>query len=319
MSIYTRANTDWLSNCRLVIGVHWTAMTMPRRGRALPFADAVAAFDLPAFIAGLQECGAEYLILTTAHDLQKLPCPHPVLERLLPGRTSERDLLGEMLEALGAAGIHAIFYYNHSCNQADDPEWEQAVGYHGADKHRFFQNLCDTVGWMGERYGPGLKGWWFDSSYSVDPSGPHNSVTTDMGDFQFPWERYTEVAKTGFPDRLVTYNAGVDCTFLYTDHQDYWAGEAVNLDKPCTSRYLDNGLQWQYWTCLDDRAWVHLERDTDGPEPLYPDDEVYRFVRASNAHGGPVCFNVTIYQDGTISESARRQLSAVKDALDVRL
>ena len=44
MSIYTRANTDWLSNCRLGIGVHWTAMTMPRRGRALPFADAVAAF-----------------------------------------------------------------------------------------------------------------------------------------------------------------------------------------------------------------------------------------------------------------------------------
>ena len=35
----------------------------------------------------------------------------------------------------------------------------------------------DIVGWMGERYKDKIKAWWFDSPYSLDPRGPHNSVT----------------------------------------------------------------------------------------------------------------------------------------------
>lgn len=85
---------------------------------------------------------------------------------------------------------------------------------------------------------PSIAAWWFDSPYSVDPRGPHNSVTTDMTGFQFPWEQFTVVAKRGHPQRLVTYNAGVAQTFLYTTHQDYWAGELVNLDSPANARYL---------------------------------------------------------------------------------
>ncbi|GEM_PF-2272511 len=40
MKTYTPANTDWLAACRVGIGVHWTAQTAPRRGTALPFAEA---------------------------------------------------------------------------------------------------------------------------------------------------------------------------------------------------------------------------------------------------------------------------------------
>jgi hypothetical protein len=60
----------------------------------------------------------------------------------------------------------------------------------------------EIVGWMGERYGEKVKGWWFDSACSLDPRGPHNSVTTDMTGFQFPWERFTVAAKVGHPARL---------------------------------------------------------------------------------------------------------------------
>ena len=162
-----------------------------------------------------------------------------------------------------------LVYYNHSCNGGQDRPWEQAVGYHDKDKQRFAQNLMDIVGWMGERYKDKIKAWWFDSPYSLDPRGPHNSVTTDMTGFQFPWERFTVAAKLGFPARLVTYNPGVAKTFLYTTHQDYWSGELVNLKAPAKARYLDNGLQWFGWTCLEDRAWVHHRLDTEVPKPLY--------------------------------------------------
>jgi hypothetical protein len=163
---------------------------------------------------------------------------------------------------------------------------------------------------MGENYKGKINAWWFDSPYSLDMRGPHNSVSTDMAGFQFPWERFT-VAAT----RLVTFNAGVNETFLYTTHQDYWAGELVNLEAPARGRYLENGLQWFGWTCLEDRAWVHHRVNTAIPKPLYPDREVVAYVRECNVHQAPMTFNVGIYQDGTMAEASVEQLGRLNAAL----
>lgn len=305
---YHRANTDWLARCRFGIGVHWTAQTVPRRGAPRPFQEAVDAFDLQRFVKAVEYAGADYLLFTATHALQMLPAPHPTIDRILPGRTCKRDLINELADALAAGQKHLLVYYNHSCNHKADSEWEQAVGYHAPDKNRLVENLADIVGAMGERYKDKVKAWWFDSSYSLDPRGVHNSVTADMTGFRFPWERFTAAAKRGHPSRLVTYNAGVSQTFLYTTHQDYWAGEMVNLDAPAGNRYLDSGLQWFGWTCLEDRGWVHARRDTPIPPPLYTDEKLVHFVRACNNHMAPMTFNVGIYQDGTMAEASVEQL-----------
>lgn len=215
---YQRANTDWLAKCLYGVGVHWTAQTVPRNGQPLPFQKAVETFDVKKFVDAVVYAGADYLLFTAAHALQKLPAPNPVIDRLLPGRTCERDLIAELADGLAAKGKCLLVYYNHSCNHKQDAAWEQAVGYHGLNKETFAKNLMGIVGWMGERYGDKIRAWWFDSPYSLDPRGPHNSLTTDMTGFQFPWERFTVAAKLGFPARLVTYNPGVAKTFLYPAH-----------------------------------------------------------------------------------------------------
>jgi hypothetical protein len=312
---YIRANTDWLAKCRFGIGVHWTAQTVPRSGSPQPFQQAVADFDLNGFMASVEHAGADYVLFTAAHALQMLPAPHPVLDEILPGRTCQRDLIRELADALAAKKKHLLVYYNHSCNGKQDSPWEQAVGYHAPNKERFAKNLTDIIAWMGERYGDKIKAWWFDSPYSVDPRGPHNSVTTDMTGFPFPWERFTVAAKVGHPARLVTYNPGVNQTFLYTTHQDYWAGELVNLDDPASRRYLDSGLQWFGWTCLEDRRWVHTRLDTPIPPPLYTDEQVIRYVKTCNQHTAPMTFNVGIYQDGTMAEASVEQLHRLNAGL----
>jgi alpha-L-fucosidase len=312
---YVRAHTDWLAKCRYGIGVHWTAQTVPRKGSPLPFQKAVDAFDVKRFVDQLVFAGADCLLFTSTHALQMLPAPHPVIDRILPGRTCKRDLIAELADALAAKGMPLLVYYNHSCNSKDDPPWEQAVGYHDRDKNRLTQNLLEIVGWMGERYKDKIKAWWFDSPYSLDLRGPHNSVTTDMKGFQFPWERFTVAAKLGYPTRLVTYNAGVNQTFLYTTHQDYWAGEMVDLKHPPKARFLPNGLQWFGWTCLEDRAWVHHQPNTEIPKPLYADEEVVSFVRTCNSHHAPMTFNVGICQDGTMAEASVEQLRRLGGAL----
>jgi len=312
---YTRANTDWLAKCRYGIGLHWTAQTVPRKGPPLSFQKAVDAFDVKKLVDRLVYAGADYLLFTSAHALQMLPAPHPVIDKILPGRTCQRDLIAELADVLAAHAMPLLVYYNHSCNSAQDLAWEKAVGYHDRDKNRFAQNLMEIVGAMGERYREKIRAWWFDSPYSLDLRGPHNSVTTDMTGFLFPWERFTVAAKRGYPARLVTYNAGENETFLYTTHQDYWAGELTNLKHPPKARFHINGLQWFGWACLEDRGWVHSRLNSEIRKPLYADDEIIAFVRACNRHQAPMTFNVGIYQDGTMAEASIEQLRRVSLAL----
>ncbi|PJA62542.1 MAG: hypothetical protein CO162_00520 [bacterium (Candidatus Ratteibacteria) CG_4_9_14_3_um_filter_41_21] len=311
---YQQANTDWLSKCKYGIGVHWTVQTVPKRGPVLPFNHAVETFDVNAFTEMIESMGANYLIFTTTHAIQWLPGPNPILDKILPGRTCERDLLMEIAKSLSTRGVRTIFYYNHSCNNADDLLWEQVVGYHDEDKNRLVDNLCNIIAWMGKHYEKLISAWWFDSAYSLDPKEPHNTAKA-MGGFQFPWERYTAAAKIGYPKRLVTYNAGVNQTYLFTEHQDYWAGEMVDLEHPPKGRFAENGLQWHGWTCLDDRKWVHSTPNTDLPPLLYSDERVTAFVRKCNKCKAPMTFNIGIYQDGTTSAQVIRQMQTLKNSL----
>jgi hypothetical protein len=312
---YQRANTDWLAKCRYGLGIHWTAQTVPRHGQPLPFPKAVAQFNLKVFLDSVAYTGADYVLLTAAHALQMTPAPNPVIDSILPGRTCQRDLLGELADGLAGKGLPLLVYYNHSCNLGQDLAWEKAVGYHAPSKDRLAGNLIEIVGWMSDHYGQKIKAWWFDSPYSLDSRGPHSSVTTDLAGFRFPWERLTTAAKRGFPGRLVTYNAGVNETYLYTTHQDYWAGEMNDLKTPANRRNLPNGLQWFGWTCADDRGWVHTKLESEIPAPLYSDEQVITYVRTCNSHQAPMTFNVGIYQDGTLAVASVDQLRRLGLAL----
>ena len=315
---YQRADTGWLATCTFGISVHWTAQTAPRQGTPLRFADAVARFRLADFLDAIELSGADYVIFTATHALQMFPGPHPVVDAILPGRTTDRDLLGEIGRGLCARGKKLIVYYNHSCNQGEDPPWERAIGYHDPSKDRLAENLCAIVRWLGERHGDLIQGWWFDSAFSLDPRGPNNSVTTDLQGFQFPWEKMTSAAKAGYANRLVTYNPGIGKTFLYTDHQDYWAGELPDLSLTPAGRLHENGLQWHGWTCLDDRRWLYNDNRIAPHPPLYSDSDILAFLSICRRHQAPMCFNVISFQDGTLAEAPIQQLRRVADALKNR-
>ena len=64
-------------------------------------------------------------------------------------------------------------------------------------------------------------------------------------------------------------------------------GEINDLKTPAPSRYLDNGLQWFGWTCLDTPCWIHAQRDQEIPPPLYADRDVIGFVRGMQSPSGP--------------------------------
>jgi len=310
---YRRADASWFAACRFGISTHWTEQSQPVGADSwLPFDETVRNFSPSHYIDQVAGAGAEYVIFTATHALQMLAAPCTAIDRVAPRRTTKRDMIGELIDACHARGLRFILYYNHSCNSGDDPPWEHAVGYHEADKSKLVTNLMAIVRELGARYGSRLDAWWFDSCYSLDPRGYYNSVTTDMHDFQFPWEEWTDVAKTGHPDRLVTLSSGMLTHFLYSTHQDYEAGETNELIAVPSSQFTPDGLQAHRWICLDNPDWVHSKVKTPLAPPRYRLDLVADYVRAAHLSKVPVTFNVDIDRTGELSPQSLSLLHKVK-------
>ncbi len=313
---YRRADASWLAACSFGISTHWTARSQPvGEDDWLPFEQTVARFSPERYADQIAGAGAQYVIFTGAHALQMLPAPSQAIDAIAPHRTTRRDLVGEIADACRARGLHFILYYNHSCNHGDDPDWEYAVGYHAADKIRLTTNLMSIVRELGARYGSRVEGWWFDSGYSLDKRGFYDSVTTDLHGYQFPWDEWVEVARTGFEARLVTLNPGMLTHFLYSSHQDYEAGEANELVGVPSSQFTQEHLQSHRWVCLDNEGWVHDKVKTPLAAPRHPLGVVADYVRACNKVKVPVTFNVDIDRTGVLSPESLALLSVVKKNL----
>ena len=305
MDTCSSTNTSWMAGS-VGVSTHWTSHTVNADGTRPRYDDAVARFDVRAYADTLAEAGAQHCIFTLTHAEQYLPFPLAALDRILPGRTARRDLVGDLIAALAERGIRFIAYYNHSCNGGDDPAWKTACGYAsgatGGGLDRFADNVCAIVSAISERYGDGISAWWFDSAYSVDPRGPHNTVSCDMGDWRFPWRSLTSAARSGNPCAAIAINAGVGSRFAYCDDFDWYAGEAVALDEPFSPDPLP-GKQDHRWICLDDPNWIltRANAKTGFVPKRFTDGQIAAYIREHTNAGRMVTFNVLIDAIGRIN------------------
>jgi alpha-L-fucosidase len=234
-----------------------------------------------------------------------------VVDEILPGRTCERDLLGDLADALAGAGTRFIVYYN-SGTHAGDPEWREASGADD-DAERFFENWRSIISHLGERYADRMTAWWFDGGYELEDIGERMGGT--------PWEGLTRAAKAGHPDRLICYNPGIENMHSYTDYQDYWAGEVCRLNYIPRGESTPMGLPWYAFVSWhgDSRKpgcghWVMNEEDRRFDWRSPPAEAVAPLVREFNAVGGAVTFNLFCYQDGSIHDgdlATMRDLAAL--------
>jgi hypothetical protein len=326
-----------MAESKFGVSVHWTTQSMPVKGEIYPFTEAVEKFDVKRFDAQIEASGADYLIFTPNHAEYYFPGPVEAVRRIMPSRAMRRDLVGEIAAAMKKRGKHFMLYYNL---KADD-EWETAMGYYHPESFEpFIQNLCAVVGGISEHYSGLLDGWWFDCGYAVDNTRPADKKLLKAPSlagqtYKFPWERLTAAAKKGGENILVSYSPGANINdyFIYTEHQDYFHGERgyfppeelrkdyVPLKEIChlpTDRHCPNGLQWHQWTCLDNRAWVHLLKDSPAKAPLYTEDEVFEFVKICAEKKAAITFNIEIFRDGDVSEKAVKFLSNVSKRLSQR-
>ena len=306
---YQKADFAPLRETGYGIGFHWTTWTAPRSGEPLPFPEAVEAFPVEALVEQAVECGAGHVLFPVTHALHWIPGPNPEVDRLIAGRTCERDLIMEVADALAVAGIKLLIYYHHGTDLGsnDDPEWQEACGARLPDQSRFYDNYCRILSWMGEHYGSKVLAFWFDAGYALEARPPT------------PWERMTAAAKAGHAGRLVCYNSGIDNFHAYTPYQDYWAGEVNGLRFRPSGPLTPSGLYWYSFTaphthpqCPEWGLWGLDMSLRDGDYPAPPAPQIADFLRSFQACGGTVSLNLLVYQDGSLYDADLGVMREVK-------
>lgn len=292
-----RAPTDWFVAARYGVSFHWTAMTQPRHGAAKPFPAAVRDFDVEALADAVATTGAGYVTFTSTHAPHWFPAPIESIEKILPGNTCERDLIGDLADALTQRDIRLILYYPGGRSEDDTPEipWGVASGWTG-DRERYFKNFCAIFTEIGQRYGEKVAGYWFDFC-------PFN--------VSHRFEPLYQAAKTGYLDRLIAWNSWLN--LKPSDFQEVWAGETGEfLALPKPEHYQD--LQPHAWVYLDDE-WVHAATDAAIPPPRFKTGDLIDYVKTCAERKIVVSMNVGVYQDGTVSPQTLAQLAELKKAM----
>lgn len=286
------------------ISSHYTQPLVEKRSNGtVTYAEAIDKLEVERLADDLLKMGCTHYFFTLTHATQHLPFPCKALDEVLQGRTCKRDFLGELIKALKVRGIRLIVYYNHSCNGDDDIAWKEACGYAKGGKDaldKFADNICNIVREISMRYGEGISGWWFDSGYSVDPRGINNTITTDMADWLFPWEKLASSAEAGNPNTAITINSGIGEHFRYYNDIDYWAGEMYELDYEPTCKSDD--LQQTRWLPIEGNyAWVLGAHCKDFLPSSYKEEDIKRYLEVQLKAGNMVTFNVLTDIDGTIN------------------
>lgn len=187
-----KADVQWMVDGKYGLFVHFSSTAHSKNGE---FQKRVDTFDVDAFVEKVVEVGASWVCFTTAHGDHYWPSPSETIDALKPGFTCERDLIRELIDALGAHDIRLMLYYNpnsgieqlygNTYGSGDEPD---PTGYFNfLESHfrevslRYGEDLATTAGYVDD------CGW---KLYQLDP----------------PWERFATAIKAGNPNAPVGFS-----------------------------------------------------------------------------------------------------------------
>lgn len=166
---------------------HITSMT-PSGEEPKDINEFANGFDVEKFANDVHEMGFEYVIFTAWHANMNVLYPSEVMKKWRgPEHTSERDLLGDLYEALNKRGIYLVLYSHiwdgHDFHPRDKQDWfsfnntdgvqtedmiktgyvESVLNGPNTKWDDFINEIYDE---MTSRYGNKIIAHWFDSSWT---------------------------------------------------------------------------------------------------------------------------------------------------------
>ena len=288
-----RASTEWLAKAGYGLMFHWTSQSIGKDGTHKPYAQAVDEFDLNRFADMVEATGAGYVILTVGHAETYCPAPLASWEKYHPGKTTRRDLIARMAEALQAKGIKLMCYLNAA-----------GLGhYPRASSEEFSRIMTEVLTEFGEHYQEKVAGYWIDCCYQAREKYP---------DFSF--RDFFKACKAGNPNRIVALNSWIYPNV--SEWQEYWAGETTSpVELPVSgtnARGPGQGLRYQALLIMEP-YWV--QQKVEMPEPRFDAPTRGDYISHCMKNGGPATVNLGIYQDGSVDPRAVDVLKAVRQRI----
>ncbi len=292
-AVASRASMDWLVKAGYGLMFHWTSQSVSPDGTNKPYAEAVNNFDVKKFANMVEETGAGYVIFTIGHAEQYCPAPIKSWEKLHSGKTTKRDLIEEIANALNAKGIRLICYMNSY----------RTAKFSKVDNVEFYNTFTDILKEFGDRYKEKLAGYWFDCWYQIFEGFP-----------DIPFEDFFKATKTGNKDRIICLNSWIYPSV--SPWQEFWAGEVASPVALPEKGFMKDGpvpdLQYQALLIMQP-YWV--QEKAEMPEPSFSSTQLSQYIKDCMVNKGAVTINMGIYQDGTVGEEALKVMKEVRNQI----
>jgi hypothetical protein len=312
-----KADLTKFKGYRYGIMQQYGAWGFPETGTAKDMETWANEFDVDSWVQDMKDLGADYVVWSVTWWRYTMPAPITAVNTIVGNseRTTERDLLGEVANALEAEGIDLYFYYHLGQETSYNGgyglgDWWQAQdypdtfnGWATGDKTTFFNNWESVISEIGNRYGDKLDGWFFDDGITYYPA---------------PFESLGTAARAGNPDRLISYNQWI--VAHYTDFQDVYFGEHHRLPKEGDEGYLTEsgqaGLFGHNMYRLENDWGIRSENQSISALSHNTASGLYSLVKESTDLGFPTTFNMLMYEDGTLFQESVDAVLGMKDLLD---
>ncbi|TWU42382.1 hypothetical protein [Novipirellula artificiosorum] len=188
-----RGDASWMIAGKYGLFVHWSSAGYALNGnqpRSKWHEKAVNLFDVKVFADAVERTGAAWVVFTAIHAGTDWAGPNEALEKIRPGSTTKRDLIGEIITELEQRGIRTLLYMNAEFARKPDPAKSGIIAV--GDTTQYGDDVEAVLRDASLRYGKKLAGvGYIDGGmkkiYPLDP----------------PWERWARAIKAGNPDAVV--------------------------------------------------------------------------------------------------------------------
>lgn len=176
----------------------------------------VQDFDTEAFADQVASMGVQYLILTAWHYKMRPLYPSGVTEKWRPGNSPSRDLLGEIIDAVRARGIHIILYthprdghdFDHDDRLATgwgagyQEPWTDTPNFANFDYETWNTYIRELYTELAQRYGKKLLGFYTDGMGPYKGKHPHMEQNFQIVDYLM----IRDIMKSANPDMVMIQN-----------------------------------------------------------------------------------------------------------------
>lgn len=289
-----KPDLSWMIDGKYGLFIHWSTLNYPLYGDQMAkhnFEWGVDLFDVDEFASKVEETGASWIIFTVNHGLQAFPAPIENLEAILAGRTTKRDLIDELADALNQRGVKLLLYYN-LCPR---DEVAKILNING-DPEGWFQFQIDHVKELSLRYGKKIAGWGYIDS----------SVAPYLANLDYP--QFYKALKAGNPDAVV----GISSHWYaeYSPFNDITTGDAGGILYGYINKSsFEKGGRYEgmhgHSAFVLDGSWIPREpyngvirsNSESKGGPNFSDEEYIEFFKKMDEADIPITTNIMITQD----------------------